>query len=135
MGDFGRPAMSDSERDVLKVLWEHGPLTAREVLDILNNAGQKWSRSTVITLLQRLEKKGYVESDKSEFAFIFRATLTREEVIRTRIEEMAHELCDGKALPLVLSFAEGIQFSAADLKRFRDMIDGLEAKQKKKGKQ
>jgi BlaI family transcriptional regulator, penicillinase repressor len=128
-----RPAMSDSERAVLKVLWDHGPLAVRDVVARLAKAGHGWTRSTVITLLQRLEKKGYVESDKSRFAFVFRALVSREDVMRSRMNDLAGELCDGEALPLVLAFAERHKFSPSDLARFRQMIDELEAKRGKRG--
>ena len=128
-----QPELSDAEREVLKVLWDHGPLGVREVATHLARSGQAWSRSTVITLLQRLEKKGYVESDKSRFAFVFRAVLSREDVMRARMNDLAGELCDGNALPLVLAFAERHRFSPEDLARFRQMIDELEAKRGKRG--
>jgi predicted transcriptional regulator len=133
MTEAERPAMSDAEREVLKVLWEHGPLGVRNVLARLVDQGQQWSRSTVITLLQRLEKKGYVGSDKSRFAFVFRALVSREDVISARLNDLAGELCDGEALPLVLAFAERHRFTAAELARFRGMIDQLEAKRGKRG--
>jgi predicted transcriptional regulator len=125
--------MSDAEREVLKVLWDHGPLAVREVAARLAAGGQEWARSTVITLLQRLEKKGYVASDRSKFAFVFRAVLSREDVMRARMNDLAGELCDGDALPLVLAFAERHRFSAAELARFRQMIDELESKRGKRG--
>jgi BlaI family penicillinase repressor len=128
-----RPEMSDAEREVLKVLWTHGALPVREVLEYLTEQGQEWGRSTVITLLQRLEKKGYVASDKSQFAFVFRATASREEVMHARMTDLAGELCDGEALPLMLAFAERHQFSPKELERFRQMIDALEAKRGKRG--
>jgi predicted transcriptional regulator len=134
MADTQRPAMSDAEREVLKVLWDFGPLAVREVVSKLHEQGQEWSRSTVITLLQRLEKKGYVGSDKSQFAFVFRAKVTREEVMRARMADLAGELCDGEALPLVLAFAERHRFSPQELARFRKMIDDLSAGRGKRGK-
>src|SRR5262245_27597224 len=121
MSDSQRTAMSDAEREVLKVLWEDGPLAVRDVLAQLIERGQEWTRSTVITLLQRLEKKGYVESDKSQYAFIFRAAVSREQEMHSRIQDLAGELCDGDAVPLVLAFAERHRFSAAELARFRAM--------------
>jgi BlaI family penicillinase repressor len=133
MADELRLPMSDAERQVLKVLWDHGPLLVRDVLEHLAAQGQEWSRSTVITLLQRLEKKGYVESDKSQFAFIFRAVVSREEVVHERMTDLAVELCDGEALPLVLAFAERHRFAPEELARFRKMIDGLKAKGGKRG--
>jgi predicted transcriptional regulator len=133
MAGFQRPPMSDAEREVLKVLWDHGPLAVREVLAKIAETGQEWSRSTVITLLQRLEKKGYVESDKSQFAFVFRAVVSREDEMRARMNDLAKELCDGKAVPLVLAFAEQHRFTPEELARFRRMIDALEAKGRKQG--
>jgi predicted transcriptional regulator len=123
-----RPVMSDAEREVLKVLWDHGPMAVRSVVARLTEEGQQWTRSTVITLLQRLEKKGYVGSDKSQYAFVFRPLVSREDEISARMNDLAGELCDGDALPLVLAFAERRRFSAEELARFRKMIDDLEAK-------
>ncbi len=133
MADSQRPAMSDAEREVLKVLWDRGPLTVRAVLAWLTEQGQDWSRSTVITLLQRLEKKGYVGSDRSRFAFVFRPLVSREDVMHARMSDLAGELCDGDAVPLVLAFAERHRFSPEDLARFRRMIDGREAERGKRG--
>lgn len=128
-----RQPLSDAEREVLKVLWEHGPLAVRDALEHLTRQGQDWSRSTVITLLQRLEKKGYVGCDKSRFAFVFRALVSREEVMHARMTDLAGELCDGEALPLVLAFAQRHRFSPDELARFRQMIEALEARRGKRG--
>jgi len=133
MADEPRLPMSDAEREVLKVLWDHGPLLVRDVLERLAEQGKDWSRTTVITLLQRLEKKGYVASDKSQFAFVFRAVVSREDVMHERMTNLAGELCDGEALPLVLAFAQRHRFSPEELARFRKMIKGLEGKGGKRG--
>jgi predicted transcriptional regulator len=133
MSDQQRLPMSEAEREVLKILWDQGPQLVRDVLERLGEQGQVWSRSTVITLLQRLEKKGYVESDKSQFAFVFRAVVSREDEMRARMNELAGELCDGEAIPLVLAFAERYRFSPEELARFRKMIEALEAKGGKRG--
>jgi len=133
MADQQRPEMSDAEREVLKTLWDHGPQTVREVLERLAAQGQEWTRSTVITLLQRLERKGYVDSDKSQFAFVFRAAVSREEVMHSRMVELAEEYSEGDAVPLLLAFAERHRFSAAEIERFRKLIDELEAKRRKRG--
>ena len=125
--------MSDAERAVLQVLWDHGPKTARQVLQLLTEQGQTWARSTVITLLQRLEKKGYVDSDKSQYAFVFRAIVSREEAMHARMLDLADELCDGEALPLVLAFAERHRFSTDELRRFRQMIAKLKPKRRERG--
>jgi BlaI family transcriptional regulator, penicillinase repressor len=127
-----RPPVSDAERDVLDVLWEHGPAGVREVSGRLSKRGQSWSRSTVITLLQRLEKKRYVASDKSGFAFTFRAVVTRDELADQRLRELADELYDGQAAPLLLAFATRQRFTPAELVELRRLIDDLDAGRKRK---
>lgn len=133
MMEFQRLPMSDAELEVLKILWDCGPLPVRDVSAKIGELGQEWSRSTVITLLQRLEKKGYVKSDKSQFAFVFRAVVTREDEMRARMNALASELCEGEPMPLVLAFTQQHRFSPEDLARFRKMIDALETKEKKRG--
>jgi BlaI family penicillinase repressor len=123
-----RPEISDAERAVLKVLWEHGPGPVREIQELLDTQGQEWTRSTVITLLQRLEKKGYVASDKSQFAFVFRAAVSLDEVLHERMKQLAQELSAGGAAPLVLAFAKRHRFTPEEIQEFRAMIDQLDAK-------
>jgi predicted transcriptional regulator len=127
MRDKPRPALSDAERAVLKALWEAGPSAVREVHAFLVKQGQDWKRSTVITLLQRLERKGYVASDRSQFAFVFRAAVSLEDVMCQRMTELAAELSDGDAAPLVLAFAQRRHFTEQEIRRFRKMIDQMEA--------
>jgi BlaI family penicillinase repressor len=132
MADMQRPAMSDAELEVLKTLWERGPSTVRDLQGVLANQGQDWTRSTVITLLQRLERKGYAASDKRKFAFVFRAAVTREEVMHQRIAELAAELSEGDAVPLVMAFAQRHRFTEDEIEQFRQMIDGMESKPRRR---
>jgi predicted transcriptional regulator len=123
-----RPPMSDAEREVLMVLWEQGPKTVREMHTLVEGRGQRWTRSTVITLLQRLERKGYVASDKEQPAFVFRPAVSREEVMHQRLAELADELAEGSALPLLLAFAQRHRFTAAEIARFQQIIDEARTK-------
>jgi len=129
-----RPPMSDAEQEVLQALWKHGPGIVRDIQAFLAEAGQDWSRSTVITLLQRLEKKGYVASDKSGHAFVFRPAVTREDVGRQRLLEVAEELFEGDPAPLLLAFAEKHRFTDEELQQFREMIREAESRRKRKPK-
>jgi predicted transcriptional regulator len=124
--------MSEAETEVMKALWEHGPGTVREVHELLGQRGQTWAYSTVITLLGRLERKGYVVVDKSEFAHVFRAAVSWEEVVSQRLAALAEELCGGDPAPLVLAFAQQHRFSAKEIEQFRQMIEAMEARRRKR---
>jgi predicted transcriptional regulator len=120
--------MSDAEREVLKSLWDHGPGTVREIHAAQTEQGRSWAYTTVTTLLQRLEAKGYVACDKSRFAHVFSPLVTRAEVVREQATSLVHEYCDGAAAPLVLALVEGHRFSPEEIEQFRQLIDRLDAK-------
>jgi predicted transcriptional regulator len=122
-------ALSETELEVLKVLWEHGPGTVREVNAVLSRQGRQWAYTTVLTLLSRLQQKGCVASEKRGLAHVFRADITREALLSQRLSNLAEELCEGTATPLVQALVEGRNFSPADIEHFRRLLDELEAKQ------
>ena len=116
-----RPGLSEAEMEVLKTLWAHGPGTVRRINELL--AGRRWAYTTVLTLLQRLVAKGYVAREAAGVAHVFRAAVTREEVLERRLKETADELCDGSAAPLLLALVQGNTFSPEELARFRRLLD------------
>jgi BlaI family penicillinase repressor len=118
-----RPGLSDAEREVLKVLWNHGSGTIREINEVLQHGGRRWAYTTVATLLQRLTVKKYVVSDPSAVPHVFRSVVTREELLERRLKDTADELCDGRAAPLVLALVEGTRFSADELARLRQLLN------------
>jgi BlaI family penicillinase repressor len=118
-----QPGLSESEREVLKALWDHGPGTVREINAVLARRGRRWAYTTVATLLQRLSAKQYVASDPSTVPHIYRAAVTRDELLGRRLRDAADELCDGRAAPLVLALVQGGRFSAEELARLRRLLD------------
>jgi len=120
--------ISETELDVLKVLWEQGPATVRAVNAVLRRQGRRWAYTTALTLLQRLEAKGYVASDKSALAHVFRANVSRDRLLRRRLRDLASQLCEGTATPLVQALVEGHRFTAEEIDHFRRLLDQLEGK-------
>ncbi|MGP0068913.1 MAG: BlaI/MecI/CopY family transcriptional regulator [Isosphaeraceae bacterium] len=123
MGSENQPGLSESEREVLRVLWDRGSGTVREINAELTRRGRRWAYTTVSTLLQRLSAKQYAASDPSTVPHVFRAAVTREEILERRLKDAADELCDGRAAPLVLALVQGGRFSAEELARMRSLLD------------
>jgi BlaI family transcriptional regulator, penicillinase repressor len=132
--DERRAPVSDAERDVLKVLWEHGPGTVRQINQALRKQRRRWAYTTVITLLGRLESKGYVTSDKSGFAHVFAAAVSRDQVVQQRLADLAAEFCEGESAPLVLALVQDARFTDDEIERFQQMIDELAAKRNRKNR-
>ncbi len=121
-----RPSISDTELDVLKVLWEQPGSTVRELQAALRPMGRKWAYTTVQTLLHRLEEKHYVVCQRSGSAHTFRAALSREQLLQQRLTDLSDRLCEGAASPLVLALVEGARFTPKEIEQFRQLLDQLE---------
>lgn len=122
-----RATVSEAELEVLKVLWEHGSGTVREMNNILQRQGRRWAYTTVQTLLQRLESKGHVRSDKAGPAHVYRAAVSREDLLSRRLRELANQFCDGTASPLLLALVGDSRLTADEIKQLRQLLDQLEA--------
>jgi BlaI family penicillinase repressor len=138
--------VSDAELEVLKALWDLGAATVRQVEALLRRRRRRWAYTTVLTLLSRLRDKGYVASEKPErseksdkaergerggagaSALVFRAIVTREQVLREGLSDLADRVCDGTASPLVHALVQGHKFTAEDIAHFRKLLDDLEGK-------
>jgi BlaI family transcriptional regulator, penicillinase repressor len=120
-----RSPVSDAELEVLKVLWVAGPATVRDVAAALKRRRRRLAYNTVLTLLSRLRDKGYVAADRREPAHLFRAVVTRDELLGSTLAALADRVCDGTASPLVLALVRGRRFSAEDIARFRRLLDEL----------
>ena len=115
--------LSEAEVEVLKVLWDLGPSPVRAVNGELAARGRRWAYTTVSTLLLRLATKGCVASDSSAVPHVYRATVSRDDLLGRRLREAADELCDGDAVPLVLALVQKHRFTPDELARFQRLLD------------
>jgi len=122
--------LGDAELGALKTLWDHGPATVREVLSHLHDSGRRVAYTTVQTLLTRLEQKGYVTSNKSELAYVYRAKLTRDRVTRSRLKTLVKQLYDGAAGPLVVQLIRTEQFTPDEIEELQGLIEQLDGEPK-----
>lgn len=115
----------DSELDVLKVLWERGQATVREVLETLRSAGRQWSYATVATLLDRLETKGVVTSDRSELAFVYKPVISNQEVRQKRVNNLVDKLYQGEPGLLVLHLLKSHPLDPRQAKEVRNLLEEM----------
>ncbi len=120
--------IGQAELEVLQTLWEHGPATVRDVLNVLHERGRQLAYTTVLTFLTRLEQKGCVTSDKSGRAYVYRPKVTRDKVSRSRLEAVLDAFYDGSPGPLVLQLIREGKFTNAEIAELQEVIDELDAK-------
>ena len=118
--------VSDAELEVLKVLWAAGSGTVRDVEAKLKRRKRRLAYNTVLTLLARLREKGYVDTDRSGTAHVFKPAVSREELLRHGLATLADRICDGTASPLVHALVRDHRLSAHDIAELRQLLDELE---------
>lgn len=122
-----------AEMEVLKALWDAGPSTVREVLNHLHSRGRRVAYTTVLTFLSRLEQKGLAVSNKSELAYVYKAAVSRDRVMKSRLRALVNEMYDGAAGPLVLQLIRSERFSPEEINELQKLIDRLDEKGRKGG--
>ncbi|MEX2218603.1 MAG: BlaI/MecI/CopY family transcriptional regulator [Phycisphaerales bacterium] len=120
------PELGDAELEVLKGLWDGGPGTVRQVLEHLHGRGRRVAYTTVLTVLTRLEQKGYVTSNKSGVAYLYRAKVSRQKVAAVRVRAMVEQLYDGAAGQLALQLVKGEKLTAEEIDELQRLIERLD---------
>ena len=128
------PTIPDTELDVMKVLLDRGQATVRETLETLRAAGRQWSYATVATLLDRLETKRFVTSDRSQLAFVYRPAINAQEVLQIRVSSLVDKLYQGEPGLLVLHLLKSHPLDPRQAKEVRSILEEMTGeKSKKKG--
>ena len=115
--------VTDYELAIMEVLWDRGQATIREIADEVYGNTAAAAYATVQKLLERLEKKGCVERDRTTFAHVFRPKVQRAKVIGQELETLATKLCGGSLTPLLMHLAEVTKLSQRDRQMLRKLID------------
>ena len=120
--------VTEAELAVLRVLWDEGPRSVREIADIHTQQGTPTQAATIQKLLERLEDKGWVERDRSGSVQRFIATADRDDLIARRLSGIAEELCEGSMTPLLSHLVQSERLTKKDKQALRDLIDRLDSK-------
>lgn len=116
--------VSDTELQILDALWNSPAQTIRTVCESLYGDASTSHYATVQSLLERLEKKGWVTRDRSSRRHLFSAVRDRSEFIGQQIQGIADAVCDGSVAALLGQLADSGSLSGKDRKQLRRLIDG-----------
>ena len=121
MGKKKLRAMSPTETEILRLVWELNEATVQQIRNQLPS-DRSLAYNTVQTLLCRLEQKGYLKHHLKGRAHVFSALVKPREVIKTTVRDFLGRLFGGDPKPLVQFLAEDGKLDEEDIKRLREMI-------------
>jgi predicted transcriptional regulator len=114
-------AITERQFEVLSLLWDHGPMTVRELLDRLDR-DHPLPYTTVLGLLQNMERAGLATHDVENQTHRYRALLSREQATGTLLSDFVTRFFRGSAERLVLGLVDADQLSADDLKQIEAQL-------------
>ncbi len=116
--------ISQSELDVMDVLWRESPLGSAEVVLRLETK-KDWSARTIKTLLSRLVDKGALTTEPDGRRFLYTPAVSRDAYVGPATRNFAARLFGGRAAPLVAHLAEGDGLSESDIAEIEALLESL----------
>lgn len=116
------PNISESEWNVMEVLWDRSPMTASEVAKQLREE-TGWAENTVRTLLARLVEKGALETTGGSPAKLYAPAVKREDCVRAESESFLDRIFQGAAKPLLVHFAKNARLTPEEVRELKQILD------------
>ncbi len=118
---------TESELEILQVLWEHGPSTVRFVNEQLNKR-REVGYTTTLKLMQIMADKGLASRDTTQRTHIYQAAVTEAETQRDLLDQFVDSTFRGSAAKLVMQALGHHKASKAELDEIKALIEAMESK-------
>ena len=126
-------APTERELQALKVLWQLGRASVREICDALGEQGDKLAYTTVLSLLQVMEQKGLVGHTASGKSYSYYAKVDRERTFRTLAGGFLDRVFDGALDEYLVHALQARSLSSEELTRLEGLITQARELRRRKG--
>ena len=116
------PDISGAEWVVLKVVWEHGPLTSGDVVKHLADE-KHWKPRTIKTLLSRLVQKGAVAANDSDGKFLYSAKVKRDALVRRETRSFLARVFDGAVAPALVHLVQEADLTPQQITELKKILE------------
>ncbi|MGE5608768.1 MAG: BlaI/MecI/CopY family transcriptional regulator [Bacillota bacterium] len=116
------PQISDAEWQVMKIVWDAGPLTAGDIVRRLESE-KNWRPRTIKTLLGRLVRKDAIAVQIDDRRYLYRAKISREACRREESKSFLSRVFDGAVAPALVHFIKGAKLSPREIDELKRILD------------
>ena len=120
-----RPRMetpTPGELEILKILWDRGPSSVREVMEVLNSRRRR-AYTSVMSLLNVMTDKGLLARQPAGRAFLYRARVPREQTLGRLLDDLLGRAFEGSAASLVAHLLDQSDPSESEFRAIQETID------------
>jgi predicted transcriptional regulator len=118
------PKPTERELGILRVLWERGPSTVREVHEHLHEDSET-GYTTTLKFMQIMAEKGLVVRDESKRTHVYEAACSREETQNQLVSDLLEKAFGGSARHLVMSALSSKKPSKKEIEEIRRLLENL----------
>jgi predicted transcriptional regulator len=116
-----KPVPTGLELELLKVIWQRGRATVREVhQDLL--AQREIAYTTVLTMMGVLERKGHLTKEAGQRAYVYSPAQPQDKVVEGMVDEFVERVFNGSAKPLLLHLVEDSNIPREDLEEIERLV-------------
>ena len=128
-----RVPLSVGEMEIMEIVWDRGEVAAQEVRELLSPR-RELSRTTVRTMLSRMERKGWLQHRIISQTFFYSPLVARDTSLGQRVLDLVDRGCGGQPERLVNALIEYRGLTEEEVERIRAMLDeaGAETKPKRR---
>ena len=120
---------TQAELGILKVLWDQGPRSVRDIQSVLDR-DKPTGYTTVLKLIQIMTEKGLVDRDESVRPQIYRARYSQQHTQRQLLRDLVQRAFGGSVKALVMQALAGKKTSAEELAAIEKLLDRFEGERK-----
>jgi BlaI family penicillinase repressor len=120
------PKITETEWEIMRVIWTKHPVTATEVIDQLSTPGSSWHPKTTRTLLSRLVKKKALRSQAEGRSYVYEPLVTEEQCIASASESFLDRVFGGSLKPMLAFFLQQQKLTREELKELSDLLEQKE---------
>jgi len=113
---------TDRELTILRILWDNGPSTVRQVNEAMNK-DENTGYTTTLKLMQIMAEKGLLTRDESQFKHVYKTAISEEKTQKQLVGDLLERAFSGSAEKLVMRALSAKKVSAKELVRIRKMLD------------
>jgi BlaI family transcriptional regulator, penicillinase repressor len=124
---------SDAQVEVLNIFWEHGEATVGEVWQAFS-ARRRVARNTVLTLVTRLEEKGWLRRHAEGNVLRYSVVVPKQTALRQFARRLVETAFGGSTEGLIMALLGGGELSEVEAQRIRAMLDKVRGERKGKNK-
>jgi BlaI family penicillinase repressor len=113
--------LTEQELEIMKVIWERGEATVRDVVAALSEQRQI-AYTTVMTMMNILEQKGHLKKRQVDRAYIYKPAHAQEQVIGSMVRDFVDRVFNGSAAPLLVHLVDDKKLTEKELNEIREIV-------------